>query len=210
MANGCFFNIAARLARYTNNGTYSDWAEKTWDWVQNVGLMSSNYEVFDGTSDTDNCSNVDHLRFTYNQGLYLFGAAMMYNHVSLLLPLPLPPPVPFRSILSSIRSINKKKQTNGDQKWLTRVNGLLDATDVFFKNNIMYESACEDVNGAKGTCNVDQQSFKAYLSRWMAGTAQLVPSAHDRIMGLLTPSAKAAAQQSDLLSPFISDKGMTS
>jgi len=38
--------------------------------------------VYDGTSDTDNCSSIDHLQFSYNQGIYLFGAAMMYNYVS--------------------------------------------------------------------------------------------------------------------------------
>jgi mannan endo-1,6-alpha-mannosidase len=82
VANGCFFNIGARLARYTGNETYGDWADKTWDWMEKTGLMSANYEVFDGTSDTDNCSSIDHLQFSYNQGLFLFGAAMMYNHVS--------------------------------------------------------------------------------------------------------------------------------
>jgi mannan endo-1,6-alpha-mannosidase len=91
IANGCFFNIAARLARYTGNATYADWAVKTFDWVQNVGLMSDGYQVYDGTSDTTNCSSIDQIRFSYNQGIYLFGAAIMYNYVraspsSLLLP----------------------------------------------------------------------------------------------------------------------------
>ncbi|CZR64307.1 probable mannan endo-1,6-alpha-mannosidase DCW1 precursor [Phialocephala subalpina] len=80
IANGCFFNLGARLARYTGNQTYADWAEKTWDWMESVGLMSDTYIVYDGTSDTTNCSTVDHLQFTYNQGIYLFGAAMMYNY----------------------------------------------------------------------------------------------------------------------------------
>ena len=81
IANGCFFNIAARLARYTGNSTYADWASKTWDWVEDVGLMSDTYQVYDGTSDTNNCTVIDKLQFTYNQGIYLFGAAMMYNYV---------------------------------------------------------------------------------------------------------------------------------
>jgi len=32
ISNGCFFNIAARLAKYTGNETYVEWAEKAWDW----------------------------------------------------------------------------------------------------------------------------------------------------------------------------------
>ncbi len=55
----------------------------------------------------------------------------------------------------------------------------------------MYEQACEPV----GTCNIDQQSFKAYLSRWMAATTRLVPSLKDPILKLLTTSAVAAAKQ---------------
>jgi hypothetical protein len=82
IANGCLFNIAARLARYTGNSSYADWAEKTWDWVEGVGLMSDDYSVYDGTSDTTNCTSIDKLQFSYNQGIYLFGAAMMYNYVS--------------------------------------------------------------------------------------------------------------------------------
>lgn len=55
----------------------------------------------------------------------------------------------------------------------------------------MHEQACESV----GTCNFDQQSFKAYLSRWLAATTVLVPSLKDPVMKLLTSSAVAAAAQ---------------
>jgi mannan endo-1,6-alpha-mannosidase len=81
IANGCFFNIAARLAAYTGNQTYADWATKTYDWMDSVGLIGDGYEIYDGTSDTENCTVIDHARFSYNQGIYLFGAAMMYNYV---------------------------------------------------------------------------------------------------------------------------------
>jgi mannan endo-1,6-alpha-mannosidase len=59
--------------------------------------------------------------------------------------------------------------------------------------NIMVETTCEPL----GNCNVDQRSFKAHLSQWMAVTAQLVPRYHDRIFNLLAPSAKGAAGQCD-------------
>lgn len=82
ISNGCFFNLAARLALYTGNATYADWALKTWDWVDGVGLISPGYEVYDGTQNTDNCTAKDGTRWTYNAGIYLLGSAVMYNYVS--------------------------------------------------------------------------------------------------------------------------------
>jgi mannan endo-1,6-alpha-mannosidase len=81
ISNGCFFNLAARLALYTGNSTYADWALKTFDWVRDVGLISSTYEVYDGTQNTDNCTTKDHTKWTYNAGIYLLGSAVMYNYV---------------------------------------------------------------------------------------------------------------------------------
>ena len=47
----------------------------------------------------------------------------------------------------------------------------------------------------RDSCNVDQRSFKAYLSRWMAATTKVAPWTADTIMPLLATSATAAAQQ---------------
>lgn len=56
---------------------------------------------------------------------------------------------------------------------------------------MMVEVACEP----RQTCNNDQPSFKAYLSRWMAATAQIAPFTQDRIMKKLRASALGAAKQ---------------
>ena len=82
ISNGCFFNLAARLALYTGNATYAEWATKTWDWMYGVGLISETYQVFDGTQNTDNCTSKDHNTWTYNAGIFTLGAAAMYNYVS--------------------------------------------------------------------------------------------------------------------------------
>ncbi len=97
-------------------------------------------------------------------------------------------------------------QTNGNQTWMDRVNGFLNATNVFFVQsagansppktpapggNIMAEVACESPEPQ--TCNYDQPSFKAYLSRWLALTTQLVPSTASTILPRLQASAQAAA-----------------
>ena len=84
------------------------------------------------------------------------------------------------------------RQTTGDtqSKWGARVTGLLNENKVFFSNGtIMYEVACEPNNN----CNVDQLSFKAYLSRWMAATTKVAPWTADQILPLLASSAQAAA-----------------
>lgn len=86
-------------------------------------------------------------------------------------------------------------QTNGDEKWKVRLEKILTASDYFFANDIMSETACEGRDTGKVTCNVDQRSFKAYLSRWMAQTTKMAPFTTERIMRRLRTSAIAAARQ---------------
>ena len=81
ISNGGFFQLAARLARYTGNTTYNDWATKSWDWVSGTPLMTSDYLIFDGTQIDGNCSVAEQLQWTYNVGTFLMGAANMYNCV---------------------------------------------------------------------------------------------------------------------------------
>lgn len=168
VSNGAFFQIAARLAHYTGNSTYSDWANVIWDWTTRVGLISPSYMVYDGTSDTQNCTSLDHLQWTYDPALFLYGTAMMYNF------------------------------TNGTeaQKWANRTTGLLNATaGVFFSpmsnsTNIMYEPSCEPA----GTCDDDQYSFKAYLARWMGKTSVVAPFTAGTVQPFLSASALGAAK----------------
>jgi mannan endo-1,6-alpha-mannosidase len=168
ISNGATFALAARLARYTGNQTYADWAVKLWDWTKAVGLISDKYEVFDGTDDKKNCSERDHTEWSYNVGIYLHGAAAMYN------------------------------VTKGDDKWKTHTAGLLDHSSIFFKpfdnaTDIMYEVPCE--TGETGRkCNLDQQSFKAYLARFLAKTAIMAPFTKEKVTKWLRTSAVAAAK----------------
>lgn len=78
--------------------------------------------------------------------------------------------------------------------WRERTQGILENTNVFFhpeKKDVMYEAACEP----NGKCNVDQRSFKAYLSRWMAASTKLAPWTADYTMPKIKTSAQAAAAQ---------------
>ncbi|KAK5632168.1 hypothetical protein RRF57_007882 [Xylaria bambusicola] len=80
IANGIFFNLGARLARYTNNQTYAEVAENAWNWVVSVGFMDKDYNIFDGAHVETNCTDINRAQFSYNNGVFLLGAAYMYNY----------------------------------------------------------------------------------------------------------------------------------
>lgn len=163
ISNGCFFNVASRLARFTGNQTYADWAAKIWAWEEQAGLITPEFDVYDGVGVVNStvCPDTDTIQWSYNHGIFLAGAATMYS------------------------------VTNGSDVWQRRVSGLLESTvKLFYKDNILYEQFCED----REFCNQDQQSFKGYLTRWLASTTQLAPFTFDRIYPLLQSSAAAAAR----------------
>jgi mannan endo-1,6-alpha-mannosidase len=170
ISNGAAFALGARLARYTGNQTYADWSVKIYDWTKKVGLISDKFEVFDGADDKTNCgeAKMDHTTWSYNNAMFLHGSAFMFDY------------------------------TKGDKTWKDRVTGFMsNAESLFFKpydnaTNIMFEMACE--TGETGRhCNLDQQSFKAYLSRFMAKTAILAPFTKDAVTKCLKASAVGAA-----------------
>lgn len=80
-SNGVFFQLAARLAAFTGNSTYVDWAEKAYDWTKSVGLISKHFEVFDGAHTTTNCSGKSRIQWSYLSACFVYGSAVMYNHV---------------------------------------------------------------------------------------------------------------------------------
>lgn len=84
ISNGGLFQLAARLARYTDNSTYSDWAEKIWDWSVSSPLVNNKtWNVADSTDIDNGCKTQGNNQWSYNYGAYLMGAAYMYNHVRL-------------------------------------------------------------------------------------------------------------------------------
>ncbi|KAK0648917.1 glycoside hydrolase family 76 protein [Cercophora newfieldiana] len=114
IANSVFFNLASRLARYTENTTYADWADKSWDWMVGVGYIDGEYNVYDGGHVEVNCTNINKVQFSANAAMLIHGSAIMYNI------------------------------TNGNEKWRGRVDGLISKTlEHFFPDGIMVERACE-------------------------------------------------------------------
>jgi mannan endo-1,6-alpha-mannosidase len=78
-----------------------------------------------------------------------------------------------------------------NQLWKDRLQGIIDGINIFFKDGVMTEVACEN----NGKCDTDQRSFKAYLARWLGYTAIVAPWTRGQIDPLLKASAKAAAAQ---------------
>ena len=84
ISTGTFFQLAARLARYTGNSTYSDWANTSYNWISSSSLITSDFKVYDGAQVENNCKNPDKLQWSYVAADILYGSAVMYNLVRLL------------------------------------------------------------------------------------------------------------------------------
>lgn len=115
IANGCFFNLGARLARYTGNDTYAKWANETWNWIESIGFLNNDtYAIYDGAHVEDNCTDINKQEFSYNNAVFTLGAAHMYNY------------------------------TGGSELWKNRVQKLVDhGLSYFFPHNIAVEPSCE-------------------------------------------------------------------
>ncbi|KAI0152120.1 glycoside hydrolase family 76 protein [Hypoxylon sp. NC0597] len=112
-----YFNLAARLTHLTGNKTYEDAAGDTFELLEDIGLVSDKYDVYDGAEVSDGCKSVNKVQFSYTAAMLLQGAAYMYNY------------------------------TGGDDDWKERVDGLVSRTlEVFFPNGVAFEPACE-LNG---------------------------------------------------------------
>ncbi|KAM0332257.1 hypothetical protein ACHAQA_002533 [Verticillium albo-atrum] len=113
-AMGAFFNLAARLARYTGNETYAEHANDAWDWLLRVLVDGETWAVYDGTQASNNCTMINKVQFSAGAGLLIQGAAFMYN------------------------------LTNGADIWRERTENLTEATlNHFFPKNVAFEPACE-------------------------------------------------------------------
>jgi len=117
ISQGVLFHMGARLARYTGNQTYADWAEKAYDWMMDIGFSDNQtWAIYDGAS-TPSCVPPDQIQWTYNSAMFLGGSAFMYNY------------------------------TNGAAKWKTAVDGFLATaiSSFFTSSGIIWEPACENL-----------------------------------------------------------------
>lgn len=75
-SNGGMFHLGARLAHYTGNDSYAKKAEEVFDWLDHTSpLLTSDWQVYDGSDIGLNCSRADQTQWTYNYGIMIGGAA---------------------------------------------------------------------------------------------------------------------------------------
>lgn len=176
-SNGQMFLLAARLAEQTSNATYAEWANKVYTWCTDIGLVTADQRVFDGTDDEQNCSSVNRLQFTSNHATFTEGAALMYKLVS-------------TAALVTEHDYANALKSNASQNWTDIVTGFVNASSVFTGDNgALVEVACEN----KGNCDIDQRAFKGIAMRSYARAAQVAPIVRDSLHDLLLASAKGAA-----------------
>ncbi|KAK3714488.1 hydrolase 76 protein [Vermiconidia calcicola] len=79
-SNGNFLQLAARLARYTGNQTYSNWARTVSDWSFDIGLIEKDtFGVLDGAFADQDCKKPLRIQWSANLGRYLEGYAYLAN-----------------------------------------------------------------------------------------------------------------------------------
>lgn len=167
ISNGGLFQLSARLALYTKNATYAEWAEKIWDWSASTPLLRKTWVIADSTTNAANCKDHGDHQWTYNYATYISGAGYMHNY------------------------------TNGtESKWLEGVTGLIKTSDQFFPtsggNQILSDITCEPIN----RCDRNQKTFKAYFTGWLGFMSLIVPAnVTAEVMGKFKASAVAAGQQ---------------
>jgi mannan endo-1,6-alpha-mannosidase len=81
-SNGCYFTLAARLAKFTGNTTYADLATAAYDWLTAIGYIDDQFSIFDGAHIDTNCTDINKVQFSHTAGVVTLGAAHMLNLVS--------------------------------------------------------------------------------------------------------------------------------
>ncbi|KAJ5584743.1 CAZyme family GH76 [Penicillium hispanicum] len=170
ISNGGLFQLAARLALYTKNSTYADWAERIWDWSATTPILKeSAWTIADSTTCETQCTDHGDYQWTYNYGTYISGAGYMYNY------------------------------TNGTvQKYKDGIDGLLGTANQFYPSSgygiddgtILVEKTCEP----SGKCDRNQITFKAYFASWLAFMTTIVPDTSSKILPKLKTTATAATK----------------
>ncbi|KAF1837130.1 Six-hairpin glycosidase, partial [Decorospora gaudefroyi] len=77
ITNGLFFQLAARIAKLTRDADAQAWAERTYDWAVDVGIIDDAFNVYDGTDEMNACADLNHDQWSYNVGVFLYGSAVM-------------------------------------------------------------------------------------------------------------------------------------
>ncbi|KXT16755.1 hypothetical protein AC579_5460 [Pseudocercospora musae] len=172
-----FAQLGARLAKYTGNSTYLYWAQRAIEWSFNIGLVDADSSgIYDGTDDTTNCSEVNHIQWTINAGRFLNAFAYACNG------------------------------TSSCTRWFSSVSQVaLAELPVFTKDDVLYEVACAPNNNcnvdqlafraplARALANVRDMVNTTVLT--LNGTSSTFTNQTECISTIIDTSAQGAVQQ---------------
>ncbi|PYH92928.1 hypothetical protein BO71DRAFT_420471 [Aspergillus ellipticus CBS 707.79] len=174
-SNGEYFQLNARLAYLTSGddqATYANDAANVWDWsVLSELVDESDWTVQFTTMNTTagaNCTATsDQWRWTYQYGLYLSGAAYMYQ-------------------------VTGTEDWKTRAKGLLNT-----TVQYFFKKGVMVEGGFVNSAEVGGFYidNNSEYTFRGLLASCLVAVAQLLPDTADTIVPLLQTTAKGAAKQ---------------
>lgn len=67
--------------------TYAKVATDTYNWVESVNFidrLDDGYHIYDGAHVQHNCTDINKVEYSFNNAVYIQGAAFMYNIVSII------------------------------------------------------------------------------------------------------------------------------
>lgn len=170
VSNGCMFALAARLARYTGNSSYADWADRIYDWLVSVDFLDGDksWAVYDGAGAENNCSEITKIEWTYNSGLMLSAAAYMYDY------------------------------TNGSSKWEDIASSLWKhGKDRFFQDDIVYEQACQPSGKCNNDQRVFKAIYIQQLGQTASLVSSLADEITSALNATATAAAESCSGGSD-------------
>ncbi|KAJ5296692.1 uncharacterized protein N7443_007585 [Penicillium atrosanguineum] len=164
LTNGLLFELSARLARYTSNQTYSDWADKIWTWSTST-VINDEWSIFNDVDMEDDCESASNTQWSFNYGPYIAGTAYMYNLTN--------GKAEWKSSLDGL--LNRTTATFFPSK---------------YGGKILSEVACESTEN----CNNNDIWLKGVTIQDLAMAALVAPYTASDIMPLLQGSAVGAAK----------------
>ncbi|RAK98141.1 glycoside hydrolase family 76 protein [Aspergillus ibericus CBS 121593] len=172
--NGAYFQLVSRIAAASSGsdqGTYAEYADSAWSWSETNGMVNTtawsvSEMVSNKTANASSCAATSTSRWTWAYGLYLSGAAHMYQ---------------------ATKSEVWLNRTEG------LLNSTL---DTFFINDILVEVGSDSSSlGTAEQSTLSALPFKGFLALCLASVANLMPDWADRITPLLADTAVAVAEQ---------------
>ncbi|PVI02808.1 glycoside hydrolase family 76 protein [Periconia macrospinosa] len=176
-----FFLLSARLARFTGNKTYTEWAGKAYQWAEDHKFIDK-FQVYGGASVKDNCSKVEKAQWSMDHAVFTEGAAVMYNLTN--------GAEKWKNIVAGFANstqtfINSTTKTLYEPTCEIRTCSAADDVNI---DNVLSRIACMNA----GRCSVEQRAYKGVAIRSYYHTMRYAPFSAEKLQSVASSSAKGA------------------